>query len=249
MSGHSKWATTKRHKAAIDAKRGKIFSRISKELTLAAREGGGDAAMSPRLRTVLLKARGANMPADNIDRAIKKGTGELPGTVYEELIYEGYGPGGVAVLVEVTTDNKNRSASDVRSTFTKNHGNLAGPGALAFQFQRMGQFVISGEKTTEEELMEYAVEAGAEDIKTASDHFEVLCPVSAYYSVSQALEQKGIEPDSSELAYIPGTLVPVSDPDVVKQILRLIDQLEDCEDVQNVYANYDIDEALLEKAG
>ncbi len=249
MAGHSKWATTKRHKAAVDAKRGKIFSRISKELTLAAREGGGDSTMNPRLRTVLLKARGANMPADNIDRAIKKGTGELPGAVYEELIYEGYGPGGVAVLVEVTTDNKNRSASDVRSVFTKNNGNLAGPGALAFQFQRMGQFLISAEKTTEEELMEYAVEAGAEDIKVASDHFEVLCPITAYYSVSQALEKKGIEPDSSELAYIPSTLVPVSEPDVVKQVLRLIDQLEDCEDVQNVFANYDIDEAILEKAG
>ncbi len=249
MSGHSKWATTKRHKAAVDAKRGKIFSRISKEITMAAREGGGDADMNPRLRTVLLKAKGANMPADNIDRAVKKGTGELPGTVYEELIYEGYGPGGVGVIVQVTTDNKNRSASEVRSVFTKNHGNLAGPGALAFQFQHMGQFLIDAEKTTEEDLMESAVEAGAEEIKTAPDHFEVLCPIQAYYSVSQALEGKGIEPDSSELAYVPNTLVPISDADTARQVLRLIDQLEECEDVQSVYANYDIDESLLEKAG
>ncbi len=249
MAGHSKWATTKRHKAAVDAKRGKIFSRISKELTIAAREGGGDASMNPRLRTVLLKARGANMPADNIERAIKKGTGELPGAVYEELLYEGYGPGGVGIMVEVTTDNKNRSASDVRSVFTKNHGNLAGPGALAFQFQHMGQFLIDGQKATEEDLMETAVEAGAQDIKVAEDHFEVLCPIQAFYSVSQALEQKGIEPDSSEIAYIPNTLVPITDPDVARQVLRLIDQLEDCEDVQNVFANYDIDQALLERAG
>ncbi len=249
MSGHSKWATTKRHKAAVDAKRGKIFSRISKEITIAAREGGGDADMNPRLRTVLLKARGANMPADNIERAIKKGTGELPGTVYEEVVYEGYGPGGVGFIVEVTTDNKNRSASDVRSVFSKNHGNLAGPGALAFQFQHMGQFLIAAEKTTEEDLMEAAVEAGAEDIKSAPDHFEVLCPIQAYYSVSQALDKIGIEPDSSELAYVPNTLVPVSDSDTARQVLRLIEQLEECEDVQNVYANYDIDDALLEKAG
>lgn len=249
MSGHSKWATTKRHKAAVDAKRGKIFSRISKEITIAAREGGGDVSMNPRLRTVLLKARGANMPADNIERAIKKGTGELPGSVYEEVIYEGYGPGGVGIVVQAMTDNKNRSASDVRSVFTKNNGNLAGPGALAFQFQHMGQFLIAGDKATEEDLMESAVEAGAEDIKVASDHFEVLCPIQAYYSVSQALEKKGIEPDSSELAYIPNTLVPISDPDVVRQLLRLIDQLEDCEDVQSVFANYDIEDALLERAG
>ncbi|MEX2381063.1 MAG: YebC/PmpR family DNA-binding transcriptional regulator [Opitutales bacterium] len=245
MSGHSKWATTKRHKAVVDAKRGKIFSTLSKEITIASRSGGGDPEMNPRLRTALLKAKGANMPADNIERAIKKGTGELPGVTYEEAVYEGYGPGGVGFIVEVTTDNKNRSASDVRSLFTKTGGNLAGAGALAFQFQHMGQFLIGSEKTTEEALMEVVLDAGAEDINTASDHFEVLCPISAFYAVSRALEEKGIEPDSAELAYIPHTLVPVTDPHVAKQVLRLVELLEDLDDVQNVYSNYDMDESLV----
>ena len=245
MAGHSKWATTKRHKAAMDAKRGKIFSRISKEITMAAREGGGEPEMNPRLRTVLLKAKGANMPADNIDRAIKKGTGEVPGVTYEEFTYEGYGPGGVGFIVEVTTDNKNRSASEVRSTFTKAGGNLAGAGALAFQFQKVGQFLFSSEKTTEEQLMEVALDVGAEDIKAAEDHFEVICPVPAYYAVSQALEKEGLEPDSSELAWVPNNLVPVTDAGVARQVLRLVDTLEELDDVQNVFANFDIDDAVL----
>jgi len=245
MSGHSKWATIKRHKAAVDAKRGKIFSVISKELTIAARDGGGDPEFNPRLRMIMLKAKGANMPADNVDRAIKKGTGELPGVVYEELVYEGYGPGGVGVIVEVTTDNKNRSASEVRATFTKCNGNLAGAGALAFNFQRKGQFIISSDKTDEEKLMEVALEAGAEDIVNNDDHFEVTCEMSEFDAVSTALNDKGIEPDSSELAYIPNTLVPVTDADVVKQVLRLTEMLDDLEDVKAVWANYDIDEALL----
>lgn len=247
MAGHSKWATTKRHKAAVDAKRGKIFSRLSKEITMSARQGGGDAEMNPRLRTALLKAKGANMPADNIDRAIKKGTGELPGVEYEELTYEGYAPGGVGVIVEVTTDNKNRSASDVRSTFSKNGGNLAGAGALAFQFQRMGQFLIGKDKSSEEQLMEVALDAGAEDIKVADEYFEVLCPVTAYDDVSQALETAGIEAESSELAWVPTTLVPVTDASIAKQILRLVDVLEELDDVQNVFTNFEIDDALLEQ--
>ena len=160
MSGHSKWATTKRHKAAVDIKRGKIFSVISKELTLAARAGGGNPEFNARLRTTISKAKNANMPADNIDRAIKKGTGELPGVQYDELTYEGYAPGGVGIIVEVTTDNKNRSASEVRSTITKAGGNLAGPGALAFNFQRQGQFLVAGEKTTEDDLMMAVLDAG-----------------------------------------------------------------------------------------
>ncbi|WP_309381947.1 YebC/PmpR family DNA-binding transcriptional regulator [Cerasicoccus frondis] len=245
MSGHSKWATIKRHKAAIDAKRGKIFSVISKELTIAARDGGGDPEFNPRLRMLIIKAKGSNMPADNVDRAIKKGTGELPGVVYEELVYEGYGPGGVGVIVEVTTDNKNRSASEVRSTFTKCGGNLAGAGALAFNFQRKGQFIISSDKTDEETLMEVAIEAGAEDIVNNEDHFEVTCEMSEFDAVSTALNDKGIEPDSSELAYIPNTLVPVTDADVVKQVLRLTETLDDLEDVKAVWSNYDIDDSLL----
>lgn len=245
MSGHSKWATIKRHKAAIDAKRGKIFSVISKELTIAARDGGGDPEFNPRLRMLVLKAKGSNMPADNVDRAIKKGTGELPGVVYEELVYEGYGPGGVGIIVEVTTDNKNRSASEVRSTFTKCGGNLAGAGALAFNFQRKGQFIISADKTDEETLMEVAIDAGAEDIANNEDHFEVTCEMSEFDAVSTALNEKGIEPDSSELAYIPNTLVPVTDADVVKQVLRLTETLDDLEDVKAVWSNYDIDDSLL----
>lgn len=245
MSGHSKWATTKRHKAAIDAKKGKIFSVLSKELTLAARNGGSDANFNPRLRTVINKAKAANMPADNVDRAIKKGTGELPGVSYEEITYEGYGPGGVGVIVEVTTDNKNRSVSEVRSSFTKHGGNLAGSGALAFKFARRGQFVIDREKTTEDRLMEIALEAGAEDIQTLETHFEVLCDVKDFDAVASSLEEAGIHPESSELAYIPHTSVSITDPDTAKRVIRLIETLEDLEDVQHVYADYDIDESLL----
>lgn len=242
MSGHSKWATTKRHKATIDAKRGKLFSIISKELSIAARENGSDPEFNPRLRTVMSKAKAANMPADNVDRAIKKGTGELPGLSYEQLTYEGYAPGGVGIIVEVTTDNKNRSASDVRSTFTKSGGNLAGAGALSFNFQRQGQFLIDSEKTSEEALMETVLDAGADDIKTESDHFEVLCAIGNFDTVSQSLLKAGIEPDSAEIAWIPSTLVPVEDTEIAKKVLRLVDTLEDLEDVQHVYANYDIED-------
>lgn len=245
MAGHSKWATTKRHKAAVDAKRGKIFSVISKELILAARAGGGDPSMNPRLRTVLQKAKAANMPNDNVQRAIKKGTGELPGVTIEEVVYEGYAPGGVALMIEVATDNTNRSVSEVRSTLTKNGGNLGGSGAVAYNFSRMGQFMIAVEKTDEEALMEVVLDAGAEDILSEHDHFEVRCPVTEYENVSHALEDAGIEADSSELAYIPENLVPVTDPEEAKRVLRVIDTLEDLEDVQNVYANFDIDESLL----
>ncbi len=242
MSGHSKWATTKRHKATIDAKRGKLFSIISKELSIAARENGSDPEFNPRLRTVMSKAKAANMPADNVDRAIKKGTGELPGLSYEQLTYEGYAPGGVGVIVEVTTDNKNRSASDVRSTFTKAGGNLAGAGALSFNFQRQGQFLIDSEKTSEDALIETVLDEGADDIKTESDHFEVLCAIGKFDNVSQSLLKAGIEPDSAEIAWIPSNLVPVDDAEIAKKVLRLVDTLEDLEDVQHVYANYDIED-------
>ncbi|MFP4351521.1 MAG: YebC/PmpR family DNA-binding transcriptional regulator [Puniceicoccaceae bacterium] len=245
MSGHSKWATTKRHKAAIDAKRGKIFSVISKELTLAARDGGGDPEFNPRLRTNIAKAKAANMPADNIDRAIKKGTGELEGSTIEELTYEGYGPGGVGLIVEVTTDNKNRSASEVRSTFTKNGGNLAGSGALSYNFQRKGQFLISSEGIDEDGLMEVVLEAGAEEVENNGDHFEVLCEMTDFDAVVQALEKAGIATESAELAYLPQTPVPVTDAETARQILRLIDALDDLEDVKSVFANYEIDDDLL----
>lgn len=245
MSGHSKWATIKRAKGAADAKRGKIFSVLSKDLTLAARDGGGDPAMNPRLRTVIAKAKTANMPNDNVERAIKKGTGELPGVTYEELVYEGYGAGGVGIIVEITTDNKNRSASEVRSTMTKNSGNLAGVGSVAFQFDRKGQVIIDASKIDEEALMDLALEAGAEDIKNQGDHFEVICPMSEYDSLSQALSDKGIETDSSELAYIPNILVPVEDKDTARKVLHLIEKLDDLEDVKAVHSNMDIADDLL----
>ena len=246
MSGHSKWATTKRHKAAVDAKRGKIFSVISKELMLTARDGGGDAEFNPRLRTLILKAKQANMPAENVERAIKKGTGELEGTIIEELLYEGYAPGGVGLIIEVTTDNKNRSASEVRSTLGKGGGNLAGAGALSYNFKRKGQFLIAKEKTDEDTLTELALENDADDVVVEKEHFEVLSEVSEFDKFTQALNAAEIEADSAELVYLPENLVDVSDENIARQVLRLIDNLDELEDVKAVHSNYDIDEALLE---
>jgi YebC/PmpR family DNA-binding regulatory protein len=246
MSGHSKWATTKRHKAAVDAKRGKIFSVISKEITLAARDGGKDAEFNPRLRTLIAKAKQSNMPADNIDRAIKKGTGELGGVIIEELLYEGYGPSGVGLIVEVTTDNKNRSASEVRSTFSKAGGNLAGAGALAFNFKRKGQILIAKEKIEEDALTELALENDAEDVIVEDEHYEVICETAYYYKIAEALSNVSVEPDSSELAYLPNNLVEVSDEDAARKILKLVENLEELEDVKAVHSNYDIDDALLD---
>ena len=245
MSGHSKWATIKRAKGATDAKRGKIFSVISKDITLAARAGGGDPDMNPRLRTVIAKAKAANMPSDNVDRAIKKGTGELPGVVYEENVYEGYGQGGVGLIVEVTTDNKNRSASEVRSMMGKNGGNLAGVGAVAFQFDRKGQFIIDAKQTDEETLMDIALEAGAEDIKNEGDYFEVVCPIGEYDNLTQALSEKNIEPESAELAYLPNILVPINDADTARKVLHLIELLDGLDDVKAVHSNMDIADDLL----
>jgi len=247
MSGHSKWATTKRHKAAIDAKRGKIFSVISKEISLATRDGGKDAEFNPRLRTLILKAKQANMPSDNIDRAIKKGAGELGGVIYEELLYEGYGPGGVGLIVEVTTDNKNRSASDVRSTFSKGGGNLAGVGALAFNFKRKGQFLLALDKMPEDDLTELALDNEAEDVLVEDDHYEVVCETADFDRLAEAFEKKGVEPDSSELAYLPNILVPIEDEDVARKVMNLIEALEELEDVKAVHGNYDMDKPLLEK--
>lgn len=247
MSGHSKWSTIKRKKGAADAKRGKIFSRLSKDISLAAKAGGGDPDMNPKLRTVLLKARSENMPADNIERAIKKGTGELPGVVYEEFVYEGYAPHGIAVVVEVTTDNKNRAASEVRSTFSKNGGNLGGAGSVAFMFQRNGQFIISKDKTDEEALMEVALDAGAEDLKIEDEYFEVLAPLTEFDNVSQALSQADIVPDNAELAYLPESLTPIASQDDARQVMRLIDALDDLDDVQNVFHNAEIPVEFLDE--
>ena len=246
MSGHSKWATTKRHKAAIDAKRGKAFSLISKDLTMAARDGGGDPEFNPRLRTIILKAKAVNMPSDNIDRAIKKGTGELPGVIIEEMVYEGYGAEGIGIIVEVTTDNKNRSAGEVRSTFTKHGGNLASPGALAFNFQKKGQFLINAENTDEDTLMEIAIENGGEDVINNGDHFEIQTAIGDFYTLSEGLTKAGIEPDSAEIAYIPSNLIKIEDKEKAQKIIRMIEALDDLEDVKNVYSNYDIDDSLLD---
>lgn len=245
MSGHSKWHTTKRHKAVIDARRGKIFSVLSKEITLAAKAGGGIPESNARLRTVLDKAKAANMPTDNIKRAIQKGTGELPGAVYEEFAYEGYAPGGVGLVVEVTTDNKNRAAGEVRHTFNDNGGNMAQAGAVTHGFQRKGQVLIGAAAIGEDALMELALAAGAEDVVNHGDHYEVLCPVSEYYALAKALEDKGIKPESSELAYVPNLLVPVTDAATAKSLLALIDALEALDDVKAVHGNHEIDPKLL----
>ncbi len=239
MSGHSKWATIKRAKGAADAKRGKIFSTIGKEITIAARSGGGDPNANARLRTILLKAREANMPNDNIDRAIKKGTGELGGAAIEQITYEGYGPAGAGVIVEVTTDNKNRAASEVRSVFTRYAGNLAQSGAVSFQFNHCGQFLISKAKVTEDKLMEIALDAGADDVRSSEEGFEVLCPVNVYYTLSGVLEKAGIKPDSSEIVYLPKVPLVLNADDAAK-VQTLLDALEDLDDVQHVFSSHEV---------
>ncbi len=239
MSGHSKWATIKRAKGAADAKRGKIFSTIGKEITLAARSGGGNPDANARLRTILLKAREANMPNDNVERAIKKGTGELAGAAIEQITYEGYGPAGAGLIVEVTTDNKNRAASEVRSVFSRYAGNLAQSGAVSFQFNHCGQFLISKDKTTEDKLMEIALDAGADDVRTSDEGFEVLCPVNAYYALAGVLEKSGIKPDSSEIVYLPKVPLVLNEADAAK-VQTLIDALEELDDVQNVFSSHEI---------
>jgi YebC/PmpR family DNA-binding regulatory protein len=246
MSGHSKWATTKRHKAVIDSKRGKIFSALSKDITLAAKASGGDPASNSRLRTLIAKAKAANMPSDNVERAVKKGTGEIPGVIYEEVTYEGFAHGGVGFIVQGTTDNKQRAVAEVRAVLTKSGGNLATAGALAFTFLHCGQFLISADKTTEDKLMEVVLDAGADDIKAHGDHFEVLCPIAAYDAVSDALAKAGIHPDESELAYIPATTMPVKDAETAKKVLHLIEQLEALDDVKSVFTNAEIDENVAD---
>jgi YebC/PmpR family DNA-binding regulatory protein len=241
MAGHNKWSKVKRLKAVTDSRRGKVFSRLSRDITLAAKSGGGDPAGNARLRTLLLKARDANMPVDNIDRAIKKGTGELPGVVFEEMTYEGYGAGGVAFVVQVTTDNKTRAAKDVRSVFSRHGGNLASTGAVSFQFLHAGQFLVAKEQITEDALLETALEAGADDVIASEQGFEVRCSIQNFDKVSHALEQKGLKPDSAEIAYIPTTTVPVSDPHVAQTLAKLHDALEELDDVQNVFSNEEVE--------
>jgi YebC/PmpR family DNA-binding regulatory protein len=245
MSGHSKWHTTKRHKAVIDAKRGKVFSVLAKEITLAARSGGGNAETNARLRTLMDKARAANMPSDNIKRAVQKGTGEIPGVVYEEISYEGYAPGGVGLIVEATTDNKNRAAAEIRQAFNDNGGNMAQTGAVSHSFQRKGQFLLGATQITEDKLMELALEAGADDIVNNGDHFEVLCPVSSYDSLAKTFQEKGLKPESSEIAYVTSIPVPVTEAETAKKVLELIEALEALDDVKAVHGNHEIDGKLM----
>lgn len=239
MAGHNKWSKVKRQKALTDSRKGKVFSRLSRDITLAAKAGGGDPEGNARLRTLLLKAREGNMPAENIDRAVKKGTGELPGVVYEEITYEGYGPGGVAFVVKVTTDNKNRAASDLRSLFTRHGGNLAGAGAVMFQFLHAGQFLIAKEQTTEDRLMEIALEAGADDVISTAEGFELRCDIHAFDKVLHALEKAGLKTESAEIAYIPTNTVPV-DARTAETLEQLHEHLDDLDDVQHVFSNEEI---------
>lgn len=236
MAGHNKWSKVKRLKAVTDSRKGKVFSRISRDITMAAKTGGGDPDGNARLRTLLLKAREANMPVENVDRAIKKGTGELPGVVFEEITYEGYGPGGVAFVVKCTTDNKTRSAKDVRSCFAKYEGNLAQTGSVSFQFLHAGQFLIAKDAVAEDKLMEVALEAGADDVITTEHGYEVRCNVHAFDKLSHALEQAGIKTESAEIAYIPTVSVPIDAP-TAETIEKLHDYLESFDDVQQVFSN------------
>lgn len=248
MSGHSKWATIKHKKGALDAKRGQVFSKIAREITVAARHGGGDPQYNPRLRTVLLKARTMNMPTDNIQRAVKRGSGALEGATYEEVMYEGFGPSGVALLVEVLTDNKNRTAGEIRSLFTKNGGNLGGAGTVKHLFQRKGHFVIAKEKIEEDELLSVALDAGAEDMQTQDDSYEIVTDPHHFEAVAKALEAKNIKPDSQSLVFLPVSTVPVHNEHTAQQVLKLVEALEDHDDVQAVHANFDIPESVMEKA-
>ena len=234
MSGHSKWATIKHAKGIADAQRGKIFTKFIKEISIAARMGGGDPNANPRLRTIIIKARAANMPKDNIERAIKKGTGEDGATSYEELVYEGYAPGGVAVMVEVLTDNKNRAAADIRNIFTKNGGNLGTTGSVSRMFQRKGTIEYDAEKVSEDEVMEVALEAGADDIVNEDGVITVTTSPDAFAAVADALNEKGFESLSADVGLVPDAYQPV-DKDTAAKVQKMIDKLEDNDDVQNVY--------------
>jgi YebC/PmpR family DNA-binding regulatory protein len=248
MSGHSKWATTKHKKGAADAKRGKVFTKITKEITVAAKLGGGSPDGNPRLRTAIAKAKSVSMPADNIQRAIKKGTGELQGVSYEEITYEGYGPGGVAVLVEVLTDNKNRTVSDIRHIFSRHNGNLGEAGSVAWMFSKKGYFVFSKADVTEDRLVDVALEAGADDVREQDDGtFEVVTEPSVFEEVKKAFEDKGVKYQVAELSMIPQTYVPLEGKPA-EQMIRLMNAIEDSDDVQNVYANFDIPDEVMEAA-
>jgi len=244
MSGHSKWATIKHKKATTDARRGKLFSKILKEITVAARLGGGDAKGNPRLRAAVLEARSNSVPNDNIERAIKKGTGEIASEVYEEVIYEGYGPGGVAVLVEAATDNRNRTTGEVRHIFARNGGSLGEAGCVSWMFHRRGYFAVEKSAMDEEKFMELALELGADDVAIEEDVYEIYTPMEGFIGTQEELERREVPTAAKELAMVPQTTLDVP-PDKVNQVLRLMDALEDHDDVQKVWANLNIDANAL----
>jgi YebC/PmpR family DNA-binding regulatory protein len=245
VSGHSKWATIKHKKGAADKARGKLFAKLIRQVEVAAREGGGDPEMNPTLRTMYQKARDASVPLDTIERAIKRGTGELEGVTYEQVSYEGYAPGGIAIYVEGLTDNRNRTGADIRSIFAKNGGSMAEPGAVSWQFERKGHVVVPG-SVDEEELMLAAVEAGAEDIADEGDVWRVTTPPTELHAVRSALEAAGIAVESADLTMVATTTVAVDAADAAKKVLRLVDALDEHDDVQDVYANFDIPDDVLE---
>jgi YebC/PmpR family DNA-binding regulatory protein len=249
MSGHSKWATIKHKKGAADAKRGKLFAKLIRQVEVAARNGGGDPDMNPTLRTMYQKARDASVPLDTIDRAIKRGTGELEGVDYEEVTYEGYAPGGVAIMVETLTDNRNRTGSEVRSVFTKLGGSMAEPGAVAWQFERKGIVLVPAE-VDEDDVMLTALEAGAEDVAEAGDFWSVTCDPTETGDVRSALEEAGVAVESSDLTMVATSVIEIGSPDEAKPVLRLLEALDDLDDVQNVHANADMtDEAAAALEG
>ncbi|MDP8299320.1 MAG: YebC/PmpR family DNA-binding transcriptional regulator [Candidatus Tantalella remota] len=247
MSGHSKWASIKHKKGALDAKRGKIFTKITREITVAAREGGGDPDANARLRLAIQKAREANMPADNIERGIKKGTGELEGVSYDNVSFEGYAIGGVAVIVERLSDNKNRTTSEVRAIFTKRGGNMAGAGSVAFQFDKKGVFMVKKEDSAEEELLDIALEAGAEDLTSDEDFFQITCAPHDFDKVRTGLTEKNVKIESGELSMVPKNTMKVDDLESAKKIMALVEDLEDNDDIQNVYTNFDIPDEILKQ--
>jgi YebC/PmpR family DNA-binding regulatory protein len=245
MSGHNKWSTIKHRKAAQDAKRGKVFTKIIKELTIAAKLGGGDPEGNPRLRSAVAAAKAANMPNDNVKRAIQKGTGELPGVSYDEVFYEGYGPGGVAVYIETLTDNKMRTTPEIRHVFSKNGGNLAEPNSVAWMFDKKGQILVPAEGTSEDQLMEIVLEAGADDLERQDDTFHVSSTPDTVSAIQEAIEAAGIKPSQAGVVMEPQNMVKVEGKKA-EQCIRLLEMLEDHDDVQNVYANLDFDEADLD---
>jgi YebC/PmpR family DNA-binding regulatory protein len=245
VSGHSKWATIKHQKGAKDKARGKLFAKLIRQVEVAARQGGPDPESNPTLRTMFQKARDASVPMDTIDRAIKRGTGELEGVTYEQITYEGYAPGGVAVLVEVLTDNRNRTGADIRSIFSRNGGSIAEPGAVAWQFDRKGQVLVD-RKVEEDDLMLVALDAGADDLADDGELWRVMCPPTELHKVRTAIEDAGMAVDSSDLTMVPQSTIPLSDAESAKKVLRLIDGLDEHDDVQNVHANFDIPDAILE---